>query len=66
MLVAYETHAKPCIRKDMRVLAYMRVYHHVHEQLTDPSLIMTTYRIRTNIGGSNIWRFVENMHLTRF
>ena len=25
-LVAYEKHAKPCTRKDMRVLAYTRVY----------------------------------------
>ena len=30
MLVAYETHAKPRIRKDMSVLAYTRVYYHVH------------------------------------
>ena len=32
--MAYETHAKPCIRKDMRVLAYMHVYCHVHATST--------------------------------
>ena len=30
MFVAYVTHAKPCIHKDMPVLAYTRVYRHVH------------------------------------
>ena len=33
-LVAYETHAKPCIRKDMCVLAYTRVYRHLHATST--------------------------------
>ena len=28
--------------------------------------LATIYRIRKNIGGSNIWRVVENMRLARF
>ena len=28
--------------------------------------IATVYRTRRNIGGFNIWRFVENMDLARF
>ena len=34
MLVAYETHTKPCIPKDMRILTYLRVYCHVHATST--------------------------------
>ena len=42
MLVAYETHTKPCIHKDMHVLAYTCVHRHVHTTSTiTPTCIVT-------------------------
>ena len=41
-LVAYETHATPRIRKDMRVLAYMLVYCYVHATSTITCTRMVT------------------------
>ena len=42
MLVAYETHTKPHIRKDMHVLAYTRVYRHVHVTPTITHICVVT------------------------
>ena len=42
MLVAYETHVKPRIRKDTCVLAYIHVYCHVHTTSTITCMCVVT------------------------
>ena len=41
---------------------------HIQERLfcINYSINLNNNRIRTNIGGFNIWQFVENMDLVRF
>ena len=53
---------------------YDRKYTHIqtvkllnmHKNLEICTIEIINYRIRKNIGGSNIWRMVENVQLARF
>ena len=43
---------------------WLQTFYTTHQNYK--TIIVMMNIIRTNIGGSNIWQFVENMHLMRF
>ena len=58
-----------CIQKTIYIYTYHdhKIPMHLTKYSHNIVLSMTTkYRIRTNIGGYNIWRFVEIMDLARY
>ena len=58
--------APDCYTLNTKVIMYY-VYELPYCKFSPSKLFSdTTYHIRTNIGGSNIWCFARNMHLMRY
>jgi len=48
------------------ILNYGILFHHALPLLFKLLKLINLYHIRTNIGGYNIWRFVEIIYLARY